>query len=349
MINSYLNSSPVRTLNGFSFGSFAFSRIKHSGRNGDLMRAGIIVGAVALAAFDKPLFAGAALAGMGYERIEKRGWVPQKVSLFVKSYLPKLIFFNMFLGMGYKMRALAIVVLTITQASKYQSILQKMDLLFHQIFRTKSPTLKDIYTPVVERKKLSYNEIKTILAARPDTFTLNYAHCSKWGVDPDKLSEDNQYEIQLKQNLQRSRKLLVDEACKEFAALFARLSLPQVVVDHISKLKYPYFAYGFLPLSKKESDSVNLIMWEGDSWARKQMCEDYFWSLDTEAAQLPNFKDYLEAILKQNDRLSDAERQEILEIYRKTSEKATDPRFYRLTFVMLGILNTSKLRCENAG
>lgn len=151
--------------------------------NGDIFRVAMMAGAVALISLGKTYFGSAILASVTYEAIDRMGFVPRKISLFMEVYMPGISLLGTVLSKeSWVIRMIALVNLsTFLFNSPRRLCYQKIDLLAHKyVPYVNSPTLQEIDAPVVINRELTFEEINEILDDNDWGYEINPAHCSKW-------------------------------------------------------------------------------------------------------------------------------------------------------------------------
>lgn len=161
---------------------------------GNIARVAMVASAIALIVLGKEILGAAMLAAMGYAALDKYGFIPHRISLFVERYigtvstglalisgnLPSRIFHTIVLG-----------VQVIPNAS--QKILEQMDKFVRNKFKIAGPSLIESYAPLKENLSMSYDEIVKTLGSSSYQFEIDTAHCTKQAIDLTSLPKSDQY------------------------------------------------------------------------------------------------------------------------------------------------------------
>lgn len=180
------------------------------------------------------------------------------------------------------------------------------------------------------------------------------------------------YEYQLEKALERTRTNLVDAGYLSFINALPSflkgesIDLTKEITDkhtvaiaqdaHIHDIYRIYFAFGVIPLSDYERDSMgplDLNLWGSPAYPfrpfRNKIFDKYYQSIDSVFKEVGdfNFSNYLRAVIGENPSLTNGDSEEKEQILEKFTERnngtwsaeSTHSRFYRLVCVMLGILN----------
>lgn len=163
-----------------------------------VMRVAMIAGTVALGVLGQTYFAGAALAAIGYEVIDSRGWIPRKISLFMEKYMPAISTLGLFLNGSIILKVLGTVTLLSFASQRFSNqIHQRVDQLVRRIFPNYfrgTPSMQELDQPWVERTHpFNAAEINTILEAHDHQFELNPAHMTKWVHDLSGMPQDHDF------------------------------------------------------------------------------------------------------------------------------------------------------------
>lgn len=146
---------------------------------GDFLNYGMIAGTLALPFVGNPFFAGAMIVPVLFEAADSRKWIPRRVSRIAELYMPAISSAIMLAGGGIGSRIFSAMDLISYSPRHYQSFQRKIDAFARRRYDLKGPSLREINSPVVMRKKMSYDEICHIIEGDDDEFELNYPHCSK--------------------------------------------------------------------------------------------------------------------------------------------------------------------------
>lgn len=247
-------------------------------QGGNVMRAVILVGIVALHALGDTTFAKAAIAGIVYEALDHRGYVRQDISAFVDKYMT---FVNLIVGSysGILVNCLInIVVLPFHLFTKTNEIFQAAIGRFLTPHVTISGhSLEALNAPVQDRKQMPYAEIMNILNTPLGTaedlfrqFEIDPAHCTKWNVDLTALErcDDPDQLLQMWAAYSDQEKIAI--------------SLNRIRGDE--HLSYDLLSSLFLfdPLTLRGADLPGLIdVFMTDDWGDRELIEQYALRLAT--------------------------------------------------------------------
>lgn len=164
---------------------------------------------------------------------------------------------------------------------------------------------------------------------------------------PTEFSADEDYERVLKQSLQDQR----EKICEAMYQKITRKILPKEIAEdpHGMDIYRQHLALGFFPLTPHERNSVGPIefyLWKMYQKFRDVMYQRYRNVLDdaVKATGEVNFGNYMRAQIMQNERLSEEQKNKLLEMYTERNKghwdvDITNELFHRLALVMLGVLN----------
>lgn len=187
-----------KKLSGRSVAFFSYFA-EHSG---DVMRAAMITTSVSLIALGYGTLGGSALASMGYEILDQKGFIPRRISLLIETYMPFLSCVGALIGGSTLLRAYSAIDLALHIHPKLTFYLhQKIDEfarpLLNRFKKCKGATIKEIDAPVIAPKELSFEEIQKIINPHWTEFEriykVNPAHCSKMAIDLDQFPKDHHF------------------------------------------------------------------------------------------------------------------------------------------------------------
>lgn len=156
----------------------------------------LIVGSIAAIAIGNVAFGAMSLTAVAYEYLDSKGHVPHKISLFMEKYMHLISAVGLFLSGNIILRVVFGGILLSTISNKCNNkVLYVVDSFFRNISfkKKKSPTLKQYDAPLVEKRKLSFEEINTILDRDPSNYEMNPAHCSKKAFQHTELPADRDF------------------------------------------------------------------------------------------------------------------------------------------------------------
>lgn len=158
---------------------------------GDFFRIAMVAASIALIVLGNVAYGSAVLAALTIDIFDTLGFIPRRISLWMELYMPTVSDVGLLIGGIPVTRAIAAVSLLSTLSPRFVGFLhRKVDACFRALFSTRGPSLKEIDANVVERKKMTYEEINEILESDASDFKLNPAHCSHSALDIEKLPKD---------------------------------------------------------------------------------------------------------------------------------------------------------------
>lgn len=147
---------------------------------GDMIRIAMVVSSLALMALGQVAYGGAVLVALAYEAVDRMGFVPRKISLFMETYMPTLSLVGNLIGGTVIVRlASAFMLPTHIHLAVSTWLLHKVDRVVRLIFRLPGPLLSDFDGPVEVKKEMTRDEIIEVLNSKEDAYVINPAHCSK--------------------------------------------------------------------------------------------------------------------------------------------------------------------------
>lgn len=180
---------------------------------GDMTRVAVVVGSVALIALGHSIFGGAVLIALGYEAIDRRGFLPRKVSLFVETYMPTVSLFGLLAVGNLPNRVFSAIVLPSHFFPSFSNFIHvKTDWVFsqkvfpylarkrpgfiseHELEFFKEVSLEEINSPLKNRKNLSFEGIQNILNSPSASFKVDPAHMSKFATDQIAPKTDDDFD-----------------------------------------------------------------------------------------------------------------------------------------------------------
>jgi hypothetical protein len=162
---------------------------------GDIIRVAMVTGAVGFIALGNTAYGVALLAAIGYEVVDKLGFVPRRISLFMEIYMPIVSMTGMLLGGTLVMRIFSAISLPSLLSPNFNRYMHhKVDACIRYFFNMKSVSLEEIDSPVVEQNTMKYDEINRILNAKKTDFEMIPNHCGKLLIDLDKLPTDREFD-----------------------------------------------------------------------------------------------------------------------------------------------------------
>ena len=139
-----------------------------------------LVTAVALAVFVNPYFGFACLGALAYGILDQSGCIERRVSLFIETYLPIVSLGFLIYGGDMILRTTSIIQLPFYIFSNFIEATEvQIDWIAKQYFGVEGPSLQDLNAPWVEKKGLSFEEIKEILEGEDSDYEVNVSHCNK--------------------------------------------------------------------------------------------------------------------------------------------------------------------------
>lgn len=178
---------------------------------GDVMRVAMLTGTTALLYLQDYHYAGAVLSALMYEAVDRMGWVPRKISLFVEKYMFYVSLVGSIIGGTILMKVVNAVMLPACLSTNFKNFLhEKVDEIAHSKFEIIGPTLAEMHKPLTDQKGMPFEKMVEILKA-PLTiqkaennmwdgyvapqipnpaFQINPAHCTKWATDSSNLPVD---------------------------------------------------------------------------------------------------------------------------------------------------------------
>ena len=152
------------------------------------------------------------------------------------------------------------------------------------------------------------------------------------------------YELDIARKLQDQRSSLIQKAYQRISNFY-----PQTISKdiHFFDIYRTGLSLGFFPLTEHERNSFNILslfLWEFSGLLRSNMYQEYLENLDQAVESDSNFTNYIRQVIMENSKLSDEQKDLILEKYTEANHgkwtvKETNKRFHRLMFVMLGVLS----------
>jgi hypothetical protein len=159
--------------------------------NDTVMLAAMVAGTVALFALEQYAFVIACSTSLAYNFIDRAGWIPNNISLFVESYSPSISILGSFLGGTFIVRVLTASWLVNSMSPIKWFVYEKIDLISCTIFRINSPSLQEYNADWKQERELSNDKIWEILDAGWEDFEINPAHCTKSIVNECLLPTDD--------------------------------------------------------------------------------------------------------------------------------------------------------------
>lgn len=165
---------------------------------GNISQVCMIAGSVALIAMGNAAFGGAVLVALTYASIDSFGLVPQKISLFMETYMPTVSLVGTLIGGMAINKVFSACLLTtyLFPSSFNHCVHHKVDLFIRNIYNSGGVTLQEVEAPLI-RKELDFEGIKEILDRHENDFEINPAHCSKWVMGSDELLQEHNFESYL--------------------------------------------------------------------------------------------------------------------------------------------------------
>lgn len=148
-------------------------------KTGDVLRIAMIAGGVALCFLGRPYYGGALLVALGYDVVDRLGFVPRKISLFMEINMPSVAIAGSFIAGTLFTRIVtgAMLAMQCIPAKSYW-LQHKLDALVRHFFELQGPSLEEIESPLKEQKELSYDSIVDIIKGDNSSYEINPAHCS---------------------------------------------------------------------------------------------------------------------------------------------------------------------------
>ena len=167
---------------------------------GDVIQVAIIASSVALIGLGQAAYGGAILTALTYGYIDRKGFIPRKVSLFIERYMPMISTLGVLAGGTLLARVFVAMSVSSVLApfSVHRYLQQRVDAIARFILRIQGPSLKEMDAPVVKNMKMSYEEICQILESHAVDYEVNPAHCSKPAICLDQLPSNKKFEHFLK-------------------------------------------------------------------------------------------------------------------------------------------------------
>lgn len=156
-----------------------------------VFRVAMVISAVALVCLGSHVFGISLLFMLLYREIDKRGYIPHKVSLFIETYMPIVSIIGA-LVVGTLVIQVFAVLSILSYIRPVQTFLQhKIDAIVG-CFLKKGVSLQEYEAPLIEKRGMTYEEISHFLEGR-STYELNPAHCSKPALTGDLLPENRNF------------------------------------------------------------------------------------------------------------------------------------------------------------
>lgn len=166
---------------------------------GNMIRVAMVAASVALIVLGNAVYGAAVLTALAYEAVDTMGFIPRRISLFMEIYMPMVSLVGLVIGGTAIVRVFSAIMLSthiFPFLSKY--IHYQVDAASRYFFKMQGPSLKEIDAPVVEKKSMTYDEIKKILDTSSNEFSKNYeinpAHCGVPLLDIGKFQKDHKLE-----------------------------------------------------------------------------------------------------------------------------------------------------------
>jgi hypothetical protein len=159
-----------------------------------LFHIAITVSAVALACLGSYMYAIALLVMLLYKAIDKIGWIPHKLSLFVEKYMPILGSVGILIG-GTLFLQIVVLLSLISYVRPVMDFLQyKIEWLVRCFVHLEGPSLEEYEAPLIEKRDLSFEDIQKIVDGNDSEYEFNPAHCSKDPLGEITLPENRNFQ-----------------------------------------------------------------------------------------------------------------------------------------------------------
>ncbi len=154
---------------------------------GKVAQVAVIVTSVALIVLGNSFMGGAALLALGYDVIDKKGWVPYKASLAMEKYMPTIALVGSIVFGNALEKLFSSALLLSYLGTPFIHFIQRE--MVARIW--KNHELKQIDAPIQQKRDLSFTEINKILHATDDQFIAERSHASKNFFVPKKIQNRN--------------------------------------------------------------------------------------------------------------------------------------------------------------
>lgn len=163
--------------------------------NGNIFRVTMVAASVGLIALGNVVYGGAVLTAIAYEAIDSMGFVPRRISLFMEIYMPIVSNVGLLVGGTVFIRVFAAINLSTYLYPPFVNHLhERIDAMVRPYFKLQGASLKELNAPVVQKRKMTFDEINQILDANQSEFKVNPAHYGHLLMDMDKLPRDHDFE-----------------------------------------------------------------------------------------------------------------------------------------------------------
>ena len=127
-----------------------------------------------------PAFVGATLVPIAYQRLDTKGYVPQKVSLQMERFMPILSTASNLTGSSLLLKTFSFCHILNFFPPLSRFLQRKVDKQATQLFDLTGPTLEEVEGPLVVDKTPSFERILAVLQEENcSAFSINPTHCAK--------------------------------------------------------------------------------------------------------------------------------------------------------------------------
>lgn len=142
----------------------------------DFFKGAMIAYSVALIVFGSSLYGLGTLTMLAYSELQERELLSKKVTSYAEKVFLLVFLVNAYCSASLLMCVYGISTLTpLNFAQRMQHFYEKVDVLWQRLFGTNGPLLKEVNQPVVLQRKLSFQEINSIIGASEQDFKINPA------------------------------------------------------------------------------------------------------------------------------------------------------------------------------
>lgn len=162
--------------------------------SGDITQTALIVGSSALIVFGNFYFGMGVASGLTYHMLDQKGVIPRKISLFIETYRETIFFIGAMVTGTMIMRVYTLAtVMTAFSPAAIRFIHHKVDQAIHHFFSQTTPLLSQMDAPVLQKSKLSFDEMKHILES--NELKVNPAHCTKMVASLSDLPSSHDFDV----------------------------------------------------------------------------------------------------------------------------------------------------------
>jgi hypothetical protein len=177
-------------------GSWTFTVINFVSEHlGTICGIAIVILSAAQIAVGDYVFGATVIVGIAYQVVDHRlGLVPRSLSLLLETYLPMLSMLGVLIAGEGIICLYAFFNLLCYWETAAQFTFCQIDAALRWITGLKGPTVREIQSPVVENKQLSFDEMKQILNGNNLNFELNPSHCVRATISCADIAENRNFD-----------------------------------------------------------------------------------------------------------------------------------------------------------